>query len=80
LFLQLLDTIQDFYQQIFNILATVDILKFCRQELMQQIWLLLLNNDFMHAYEHGIVLLCGDNIKWQLFPHFFTYSADYPEK
>jgi len=47
---------------------------------MQQIWLLLLDGDFMHAYEHGIVLLCGDGIYRRLFPRFFTYSADYPEK
>jgi hypothetical protein len=47
---------------------------------MQKIWLLLLDDDFMHAYQHGIVLLCGDGVKRRLFPRFFTYSADYPEK
>lgn len=34
----------------------------------------------MHAYEHGFVLLCGDGITRRLFPRFFCYSADYPEK
>jgi hypothetical protein len=35
---------------------------------------------FMHAYEHGIVILCVDGILRRVFPRFFTYSADYPEK
>ena len=59
---------------------TADMLKFCKRELFQQVWLLLLDEDFMHVYEHGIKLLCGDGITHQLFPCIFTYSADYPEK
>ncbi|KAK7689177.1 hypothetical protein QCA50_007868 [Cerrena zonata] len=47
---------------------------------MQQIWLLLLNKEFMHAYEHGIIILCGDGIRRRVFPRFLVYSADYPEK
>ncbi|KAL6308598.1 hypothetical protein BKA93DRAFT_822327 [Sparassis latifolia] len=76
----LLDTIQDVYRKIYGITATADILRFCKRELMQQIWLLLLDPEFMHAYVHGIIILCGDGIKRRLFPRFFTYSADYPEK
>ncbi|KAI0309743.1 hypothetical protein OF83DRAFT_1030334, partial [Amylostereum chailletii] len=34
----------------------------------------------MHAYEHGIIVYCGDGILRRLFPWFFTYTADYPEK
>ena len=37
-------------------------LRFCKQVLMQKIWLLLLDNEFMHAYEHEIVVLCGDGL------------------
>jgi len=47
---------------------------------MQAMWDLLLDEDFMHAYEHGIVITCGDGITRRVFPRFFTYSADYPEK
>lgn len=47
---------------------------------MQAIWRLLLDEDFMHAYEHGIVIRCGDGITRRVFPRFFNYSADYPEK
>lgn len=47
---------------------------------MQKIWLLILDDDFMHAYKHGILLVCGDGILRRIFPRVFTYSADYPEK
>lgn len=79
-FSQLTDTLQDFYQQVFNKPATAEILTHCRHELMQAIWLLLLDDDFMHAYEFGIVIEFLDGICRRVFPRFFTYSADYPEK
>jgi hypothetical protein len=47
---------------------------------MQQVWLLLLDDDFVDAYAHGILLTCGDGVKRRIFPRFFTYAADYPEK
>lgn len=47
---------------------------------MQAIWLLLINNDFMHAYEFGVVIEFLDGVQRRVFPHFFTYSADYPKK
>ena len=49
-------------------------------ELFQQVWDLLLDPEFLHAYKHGIVLKCADGVTRQIFPCFFTYSADYPEK
>jgi hypothetical protein len=47
---------------------------------MQAIWDLLLNDYFLHAYEHGIVIECADGVKRQVYPRFFTYAADTPEK
>jgi hypothetical protein len=47
---------------------------------MQCIWDLLLNEKFMHAYEHGVEILCADMIWRRVFPRLLTYSADYPEK
>lgn len=47
---------------------------------MQSIWLFLLDDEFMHAYEHGVVIRCGDGIERRVFPRFLVYSADYPEK
>jgi len=52
----------------------------CHRELFHAQWNDLLDDEFLHGYEHGMVFECGDNIKRQLFPRIFTYSADYPEK
>ena len=47
---------------------------------MQAIWSLLLDSDFMHAYQNGIIIQFADGILRRVFPRIFTYSADYPEK
>jgi len=47
---------------------------------MHEIWRLLLDDEFLHAYQHGIVILCMDGVKRRVYPRIFTYSADYPEK
>ena len=47
---------------------------------MQAIWRLLLNDDFVTAYKHGIDIIFLDGIVWQVFLRIFTYAADYPEK
>ncbi|KIK35393.1 hypothetical protein CY34DRAFT_17054 [Suillus luteus UH-Slu-Lm8-n1] len=53
---------------------------FCRRELFQACWEILLDEDFVSAYRHGIILKCADGITRRVFPRIFTYSADYPEK
>ncbi|PCH35863.1 hypothetical protein WOLCODRAFT_51266, partial [Wolfiporia cocos MD-104 SS10] len=68
------------YKELFGCAATSDVLRFCKHELTEAIWKLLLNPEFMHTYEHGILEHCGDGILRRLFPRFFTYSADYSEK
>lgn len=47
---------------------------------MHQVWRLLLDDEFLHAHQHGIVLECADGIFRRVYPRIFTYSADYPEK
>jgi hypothetical protein len=47
---------------------------------MHEIWRSLLDDEFVHAYEHGIVLRCADGVQRRVYPRIFTYSADYPEK
>ena len=59
---------------------TADMLTHCRRELLHAIWMLLLDDEFMYAYEHGIVIKCPDGIYRRFYPRIFTYSADYPEK
>jgi len=77
---QLPDTIQDAYRRIFHSSATAAVLTHCKRELMQAIWALLLDAEFMHAYEHGVVVVFADGIARRIYPRFFTYAADYPEK
>ncbi|KAF9237846.1 hypothetical protein BU15DRAFT_75648 [Melanogaster broomeanus] len=59
------DALHDFYEATFKKAITADVLTHCRHELMQAIWLLLMDDDFMHAYEFGIVI---------------EFLDDYPEK
>ncbi|CDO77154.1 hypothetical protein BN946_scf184657.g29 [Trametes cinnabarina] len=73
------DTIQELYTQHYGTTPSADVLTFCKRELMQRIWLMLLDEDFMEAYKHGILIDCADGIKRRLFPRILTYSADYPE-
>ena len=74
------DTIQDFYLQTFHCSATAATLTHCKHEVMQAVWRFLLDADFVHAYEHGIVIKFPDGISRCVFPWIFTYAADYPEK
>lgn len=74
------DTIQDFYLQTFHCSATAATLTHCKREVMQAVWRFLLDADFVHAYEHGIVIKFPDGISRHVFPRTFTYAADYPEK
>ena len=47
---------------------------------MQSVWRTLLDDEFTDAYENGIIITFPDGIQRRVFPRFFTYSADYPEK
>ncbi|PIL35257.1 hypothetical protein GSI_01982 [Ganoderma sinense ZZ0214-1] len=74
------DALKDFYMATYGRSPSKDTLKFCKREIFQQVWLQLLDAEFMEAYEHGILLTCGDGVIRRVFPRIFTYSADYPEK
>ncbi|KAJ3985139.1 hypothetical protein F5890DRAFT_1573070 [Lentinula detonsa] len=57
-----------------------EIITHCNRELMHAVWRFLLDDEFVHAYRCGIVIKCFDGIERRVYPRFFTYSADYPEK
>ena len=40
----------------------------------------MLDDAFVVAYAHGVLITCSDGIKHRIFPRIFTYAADYPEK
>jgi len=56
------------------------LLTHCRRDLFHACWETLLDQEFLYAYRHGIVLKCADGIMRRVYPRIFTYSADYPEK
>lgn len=56
------------------------LLTHCQRELFHEQWRYLLDNEFVHAYCHGIVVTCYDGLKRRFYPRILTYSADYPEK
>ncbi|KAJ3846642.1 hypothetical protein EV368DRAFT_88715 [Lentinula lateritia] len=57
-----------------------EIIAHCNRELYHAVWRFLLNDVFLHAYKYGIVIKCFDGVECRVYPQFFTYFADYPEK
>lgn len=57
-----------------------EILTHCKRELMHEVWKELLDDELLHAYKYGMVVMCADGVRRRLYPRIFTYSADYPEK
>ncbi|GJF00863.1 hypothetical protein PsYK624_171650 [Phanerochaete sordida] len=52
----------------------------CEREYFHGQWKILLDEEFIRAYQEGIVINCGDGAQRRFFPRIFTYSADYKEK
>ena len=52
----------------------------CYRELTHEQWKILLDDEFLEAWEHGIVIMCWDGVRRRFYPRIFAYSADYPEK
>ena len=52
----------------------------CQREIFHAQWAIIIDDEFLEAYEHGTVIKCCDNIRRRFYPHIFTYSADYREK
>ena len=77
---QLPDSLKDEYIKAYGQAPTADVLTFCKRELFNKVWLLILDEAFLEMYEHGVNMKCGDGVVCRIFPRFFTYSADYPEK
>ena len=79
--MKLPEDLQDTYMKEFDgLAASPATLTHLKRELVQKVWELLLDEEFMEAYEHGLVVSCADGVTRQLYPRFFTYSADYIEK
>ncbi|KAG2046144.1 hypothetical protein BDR06DRAFT_1014963 [Suillus hirtellus] len=76
------DSIKDMLSSLSRISKTgmMSLHTHCRRELFQACWGIMLDEDFLDAYRHGIILKCADGVLQRVFPRLFTYSADYPEK
>ncbi|KAI0263908.1 hypothetical protein BC834DRAFT_970987 [Gloeopeniophorella convolvens] len=74
------DIIHEAYAEAHKRAPTVEILGLLKRDLVHAIWRLLLGAKFMAAYMHGVVVKCTDGVSRRIFPRFFIYSADYPEK
>lgn len=80
-FTQLPDAFDDFASQYYGEKQIPsDFMSHCHRELTHEQWKLLLDDEFLHAYEHGIPSECCDGIKRRFYPRIFTYSCDYKEK
>jgi hypothetical protein len=60
--------------------ASGQTLKQLKKDLFHAVWELLIDDDFVHAYVHGLVFKLFDRLSRVGFPRFFFYSMDYPEK
>ncbi|KAI0739731.1 hypothetical protein C8Q80DRAFT_1274766 [Daedaleopsis nitida] len=62
------DAFKEFYKGIYSKYPTEDVQHFCKRALFTQIWLLLLDDDFINAYKNGILLTCGNRVVRRVFP------------
>ena len=80
-FQQLPDRIQDKIKNAIGKAASRALLTHCRREIFQAAWLILIQDpEFLDAYVNGMIVDCIDRVRRRIFPRFFTYLADYPEK
>lgn len=79
--LQLPDRFKDFASQHVGGKRPSDkFMAHCRRELLHAQWDILLDAEFLVAYQHGIVIECCDGITRRFYPRLLTYSGDYKEK
>ena len=52
----------------------------CHREMYHAQWAIILDDEFLKAYKHGMAIKCCDGVRRRFYPRIFTYSADYPEK
>lgn len=67
------------YEDHFHEPPSEAVVRFLKHNLMRNVWLLL-DKEFMYAYEHGIPIMCGDGVLRRVSPRMLMYSANYPEK
>ncbi|KAI0055068.1 hypothetical protein BV25DRAFT_1922121 [Artomyces pyxidatus] len=56
------DSFFDFFLSITGMPPTDEVVTHCRRELMHAVLRMMLDDKFIHAYQHGIVIKCADEI------------------
>ncbi|KAJ3512823.1 hypothetical protein NMY22_g15219 [Coprinellus aureogranulatus] len=80
-FQSLPDAFHDWYlQQSGKKVVGDPLLTHIRRELFHAQWKILLDAEFVEAYQHGLVIDCLDGVCRRFYPRILTYSADYPER
>ncbi|KAK2467954.1 hypothetical protein APHAL10511_000249 [Amanita phalloides] len=77
---KLSNKIQEFCVAQFQKPAMSHVLSHLHQELMHEIWTIILDDEFLKSYTEGILVEFNDSVVHRVFPRVLTYSADYPEK
>ncbi|KIM67436.1 hypothetical protein SCLCIDRAFT_46324, partial [Scleroderma citrinum Foug A] len=57
-----------------------DFMAHCHRKLFHKQWGIILDDEFLEVWEHGIIIHFCDGVEHRFYPRIFTYSADYPEK
>ncbi|KAL0060745.1 hypothetical protein AAF712_012477 [Marasmius tenuissimus] len=57
-----------------------DVMKHLKQEVMQAVWDLIMDEEFLDAYKESMIIRCADKVRRRFLPKFFSYSVDYPKK
>ena len=52
----------------------------CHREMYHAQWAIILDDEFLEAYQHGMAVKCCDDQRRRFYPRIFTNSADYKEK
>ena len=53
---------------------------YCHHKIYDAQWDIILDNEFLAAYTHSIVVQCCDGVWCCFYPQISTYSTDYQEK
>ncbi|KAL0062348.1 hypothetical protein AAF712_010759 [Marasmius tenuissimus] len=77
---QIPDTVRDVYREAYNVPPSDEVIKHLKREVMQAVWNLIMDKEFVEVYDKSVVIKCSDKVKRRFLPEFFSYSVDYPEK
>ena len=78
--MQLPSNFQDWIRDKVGRKAPQDVVSFCRKSLAHASLMSIFDDRFVHAWDEGLVIVCGDGVTRRCYPRIITYGADFPEK